>query len=154
MTPPPKLIRATLLACLFVLLAMLATAGLLIATAQESVSAGERWMTVLVLALAACALVAWQMTRLYERYVAAPLRMVEEVASASAHGNLRLGEYPGSELQSLARSVNQLLDRRDALQNDVDERIHEARASLEEERSRLAALMTELSQSVVVCNLD
>ncbi|HQO29952.1 MAG TPA: hypothetical protein PKY22_10585, partial [Accumulibacter sp.] len=75
-------------------------------------------------------------------------------ASASAHGNLRLGDYPEGELQSLARSVNQLLDRRDALQNDVDERIREARASLEEERSRLAALMTELSQSVVVCNLD
>lgn len=154
MTPPSKLIRATLLACLFVLLVMLATAGLVIATAQEGVSVGERWMTVLVLALAACALVAWQMARLYERYVAGPLRMAEEVASASAHGSLRLGEYPGDELQSLVRSVNQLLDRRDALQTDVDERIREARASLEEERSRLAALMTELSQSVVVCNLD
>ncbi|HQO29057.1 MAG TPA: DNA polymerase III subunit epsilon, partial [Accumulibacter sp.] len=80
MTPPPKLIRATLLVCLFILLAMLATAGLVIATAQENVSPGERWMTVLVLALAACALVAWQMNRLYERYVAAPLRMAEEVA--------------------------------------------------------------------------
>jgi DNA polymerase-3 subunit epsilon len=32
--------------------------------------------------------------------------------------------------------------------------VREARASLEEERSRLAALMADLSQSVVVCNLD
>jgi DNA polymerase-3 subunit epsilon len=39
-------------------------------------------------------------------------------------------------------------------ENDVAERVREARASLEEERSRLAALMADLSQSVVVCNLD
>jgi DNA polymerase-3 subunit epsilon len=50
--------------------------------------------------------------------------------------------------------ANQLLAVREALEKDVAERVREARASLEEERSRLAALMADLSQSVVVCNLD
>jgi signal transduction histidine kinase len=36
----------------------------------------------------------------------------------------------------------------------VESRIREARLSVEEERNRLAALMSELNQSVVVCNLD
>jgi DNA polymerase-3 subunit epsilon len=57
-------------------------------------------------------------------------------------------------LRVLAQAANQLLAVRDALENDVAERVREARASLEEERSRLAALMADLSQSVVVCNLD
>jgi nitrogen fixation/metabolism regulation signal transduction histidine kinase len=36
----------------------------------------------------------------------------------------------------------------------VRERVQEASREIEQERSRLAALMAELSQSVVVCNLD
>jgi DNA polymerase-3 subunit epsilon len=43
---------------------------------------------------------------------------------------------------------------RDALRADVRERVQEASREIEQERSRLAALMAELSQSVVVCNLD
>ncbi|MBL8397022.1 MAG: DNA polymerase III subunit epsilon [Candidatus Accumulibacter sp.] len=154
MSLPPKLIRGTLLACLYVWLLTGATAALVIATGESGVAAADRWSTIVVLALAACAPLVWQLFKLHERHVAAPLRMAEETMAAAAHGGIRLGEYPGEELQALTRSVNHLLDRRDALQNDVDERVREARASLEEERGRLAALMTELSQSVVVCNLD
>jgi DNA polymerase-3 subunit epsilon len=54
----------------------------------------------------------------------------------------------------LGKAANQLLALREAREQDVAERVREARASLEEERSRLAALMADLSQSVVVCNLD
>ncbi|MDD2991673.1 MAG: exonuclease domain-containing protein [Zoogloea sp.] len=63
---------------------------------------------------------------------------------------------PGSspELTRIAESVNALADQRRSLQEDVETRIREARLSVEEERNRLAALMSELNQSVVVCNLD
>ena len=75
-------------------------------------------------------------------------------AAAVAHSGLRLGEYAAGELQVLGKVGNQLLSLREAHEKDVAERVREARASLEEERSRLAALMADLSQSVVVCNLD
>nr|WP_235943621.1 exonuclease domain-containing protein [Zoogloea dura] len=58
------------------------------------------------------------------------------------------------ELRRIAEAVNALADQRRSLQEDVEARIREARLSVEEERNRLAALMSELSQSVVVCNLD
>ncbi|WP_346287496.1 exonuclease domain-containing protein [Zoogloea sp.] len=58
------------------------------------------------------------------------------------------------ELRRIAEAVNALADQRRSLQEDVEARIREARLSVEEERNRLAALMSELNQSVVVCNLD
>ncbi|MEF8724813.1 MAG: hypothetical protein V5B30_20275 [Candidatus Accumulibacter delftensis] len=72
----------------------------------------------------------------------------------TTHSGLRLPESATPELRALGQAANQLLAARDALERDVAERVREARASLEEERSRLAALMADLSQSVVVCNLD
>jgi DNA polymerase-3 subunit epsilon len=50
--------------------------------------------------------------------------------------------------------VNALAEQRESLQRDVEERVREAKASVEAEKNRLAALMSELSQSVMVCNLD
>lgn len=66
----------------------------------------------------------------------------------------RLKPSGSPELQRIAESVNALADQRRSLQEDVEVRIREARLSVEEERNRLAALMSELNQSVVVCNLD
>ncbi|HRH73230.1 MAG TPA: exonuclease domain-containing protein [Zoogloea sp.] len=66
----------------------------------------------------------------------------------------RLKPSGSPELQRIAESVNALADQRRSLQEDVEARIREARLSVEEERNRLAALMSELNQSVVVCNLD
>ena len=50
--------------------------------------------------------------------------------------------------------MNALAEQRESLQRDVEERVREAKATVEAEKNRLAALMSELSQSVVVCNLD
>lgn len=58
------------------------------------------------------------------------------------------------EVQAIARAMNDLAQQRDALLQDVESKIREAKRSVEEERNRLAALMSELTQSVVVCNLD
>lgn len=66
----------------------------------------------------------------------------------------RLKPGGSPELTRIAESVNALADQRRSLQEDVETRIREARLSVEEERNRLAALMSELNQSVVVCNLD
>lgn len=66
----------------------------------------------------------------------------------------RLADQGPTPLRSLVRSLNAFADERLALREDVEARIAAAKHSVEEEKNRLAALMAELSQSVVVCNLD
>jgi DNA polymerase-3 subunit epsilon len=58
------------------------------------------------------------------------------------------------ENQELARIANAFADRYESLRRDVEMRIQEASAHLAEERNRLAALMSELTQSVLVCNVE
>ena len=56
--------------------------------------------------------------------------------------------------RALAETVNALLAEREALLGTIDRRVAEAAEGIAQERNRLAALMAELTQSVVVCNLD
>jgi DNA polymerase-3 subunit epsilon len=56
--------------------------------------------------------------------------------------------------RALAAVIEALVRQRDALRADMQARVAEASREIERERSRLAALMAELTQSVVVCNLD
>jgi DNA polymerase III subunit epsilon len=92
---------------------------------------------------------------LYRAYVLAPLRLREQaLVMLNANPRLRLQAMGAPEIKALAEVVNALAEQRDSLKNDVEEKVKEAKASVEEEKNRLAALMSELSQSVVVCNLD
>ena len=92
---------------------------------------------------------------IYRAYVMAPLTLREQaLVMVSANPGLRLQELGAPEIRTLARVVNSLAEQREALQRDVEARVREGRASIEEEKNRLAALMSELTQSVVVCNLD
>jgi len=92
---------------------------------------------------------------IYRAYVLAPLALREQaLVMVNANPGLRLEETGAPEIKTLARVVNALAEQRESLQRDVEDRIREARSSVEEEKNRLAALMSELTQSVVVCNLD
>ncbi|WP_408065736.1 3'-5' exonuclease [Zoogloea dura] len=87
--------------------------------------------------------------------LAVPAKMADELGLIVGTDPVRRLVPDGSpELRRIAEAVNALADQRRSLQEDVEARIREARLSVEEERNRLAALMSELSQSVVVCNLD
>ncbi|MEF8698381.1 MAG: exonuclease domain-containing protein [Candidatus Accumulibacter sp. UW26] len=156
MMPARKQVLATAVVCLFLLLLVGATAALMWASeaGTSERSPEERIAALVVLTLAAWAAAGWGVNRFYALYLRAPLRMAEELAATLAHSALRVSEQEASELRLLGQAANQLLALREARENDVAERAREARASLEEERSRLAALMADLSQSVVVCNLD
>lgn len=92
---------------------------------------------------------------IYRRYVALPGKLNEQLlVMLGPNRALRLHHEGGAEMRALASAINQLADQRDALQRDVLVRIREAQASVETEKNRFAALMSELSQSVIVCNLD
>jgi DNA polymerase-3 subunit epsilon len=92
---------------------------------------------------------------IYRAYVLAPLALREQaLVMVNANPGLRLQEIGAPEIRTLAQVVNALAEQRESLQRDVEERIRVAKSSIEEEKNRLAALMSELTQSVVVCNLD
>ena len=59
-----------------------------------------------------------------------------------------------AETRALAAAIEAFAAQRDALRTDMAQRVHDASRAIELERRRLAALMAELTQSVVVCNLD
>ena len=93
--------------------------------------------------------------RLFKQYVEGLLRMAETLRlMLGANRNFRVAAEGPPEVQQLARAANDLAQQRDALMDDVEAQIAKAKASVEEEKNRLAALMSELAQAVVVCNLD
>jgi DNA polymerase-3 subunit epsilon len=90
---------------------------------------------------------------LFARFVS-PLRALAEqtVLVASANVEHRVVTQGGPETAELARAINRLGDAYRLQHEDMDTRVAEASARLEEERNRLAALMSELSEGVLVCN--
>ena len=93
--------------------------------------------------------------KLFKQYVEGLLRMAETLRMMlSANRNFRVTLEGPPEVQQLARAANDLAQQRDVLMDDVDAQISRAKASVEEEKNRLAALMSELAQAVVVCNMD
>ena len=106
----------------------------------------------LLLLLAPLALV---LQGLFRRHVEPPLELSRDIRiMLKAHPAHRVRPHGSMEMKRLAAEVNALAEERSALQREVEQRIGEANARLEEERNRLAALMSELGQSVVVCNVE
>jgi DNA polymerase-3 subunit epsilon len=58
------------------------------------------------------------------------------------------------EMSELADAINRLADNYRGLERDLESKSAEAREHAEEERNRFAALMSELSSGVLVCNAD
>lgn len=93
--------------------------------------------------------------RLFNRYVTGMAAMVEELRlMLGSNRSFRITEEGPPELRELVRAINDLAGQRDAYIDDVEAQVFKAKANVEEEKNRLAALMSELAQAVVVCNLD
>ena len=106
----------------------------------------------LVMAMAVSAIV---LRDLHRRYVAVPARLAEDGRTLlKAEPTRRLTADGNAETCAFVDIINALADQRQSLQDDVEVRVADARRSVEEEKNRLGALMSELTQSVVVCNLD
>ncbi|MGB7502415.1 MAG: exonuclease domain-containing protein [Azonexus sp.] len=95
------------------------------------------------------------LNKLFKQYVNGLMRMSETLRlMLGANRDFRVTPEGPPEVQQLARAANDMAQQRDALMDDVEAQIATAKASVEEEKNRLAALMSELAQAVVVCNLD
>ncbi|WP_298231776.1 exonuclease domain-containing protein, partial [uncultured Azohydromonas sp.] len=115
-----------------------------------------RWPLLLMAAFAAAGLAAAATPPLYRRWIAAPARLLEQVRlrlSTEVQHPLAAEDAPPA-LRELARAVDELVAQRQQLRHDIAQQVAQASRGIEQERNRLAALMSELTQSVVVCNLD
>lgn len=93
----------------------------------------------------------------YQRWIAAPARLLEQARAqltAERPAPLKPQGAGDATLRELAIVVDALLQNRRRLRDDVAQQVAVGSRRVEQERARLAALMSELTQSVVVCNLD
>jgi DNA polymerase-3 subunit epsilon len=81
--------------------------------------------------------------------LAAELRIIHTVNPAH-----RVAAEGGEEMRQLALAVNAFAQDHEALRTEVETRIALSGAHLLQEKNRLAALMSELAQSVIVCNAE
>ena len=112
-------------------------------------------MVLMLVGLGLWALGAWGAKLLYQRHVAAASRLLAQ-AQVRVDGDLPHPVAPAGSaaLQGLARSIDHLVQQRTQLRDDMAQQVAQASRHIDQERSRLAALMSELTQSVVVCNRD
>ena len=116
---------------------------------------GGRVTLLVVLAVLLMGALGILLEALFQRFVAAPRQLVEATRLiVTANPEHRLTPQGSSALRMLAVIINELADQHQALKQDVARKIREANAGVEEEKNRLAALMSELAQSVLVCNIE
>ena len=154
----PVLVGALALAMALLAVASVLLVGATLDTAErEAVAAvlASRAMLVVMLWLGVFSLSAWGLARLFGHFVEAPARLHEQAQVLLAGGAARELDAQGSAAnRSLAADIHALVQQRTRLQQDVAQQVALASRGIEQERSRLSALMAELTQSVVVCNLD
>ncbi len=118
-----------------------------------------RLALVLLLWLLASLAAGLALRRAWLRFGVAPARLAEDLQVRLAGEAARPLSVDGSAgIRALAAAINGLLQQRDALRADMATQVAEAsRATLRQHQrldALMGALMAELTQSVVVCNLD
>ena len=161
----PRAVLAAVLVGLSVLLLLGLSAGLLGSTLDEAEQQtwaqwwgavlASRWPLLVLLWLGFVVVAAVLAQRLWGHYVQ-PLAHMADGVDVLLNTDVVKPVVPtgAPEHRALAERINQLLEQRERLRQDMNERVHQVSQGIEQERSRLAALMSELTQSVVVCNLD
>ena len=98
---------------------------------------------------------AFVISLLFKQYVVGAGRLGREAELiAAANPSHRVEPSGPPELRAIAGAVNQLAGRAESGQEGIRAQIAAARVDLEQERNRLAALMSELTLAVLVCNAD
>lgn len=114
-----------------------------------------RWALALMSWVFAVMVVAGLIRRHLMPAMVTPARIADQArALVSTEGAPPVAASGPKEIRDLAQAINELAGQRDELRRNMAERVQEASRSIQQERNRLAALMSELTQSVVVCNLD
>jgi DNA polymerase-3 subunit epsilon len=114
-----------------------------------------RGQLVIGLAVLAAGVLAAAFRVAYKSYVRGALEVAEAMRlMLEANPAHRIDVAGPAELRLIAQSANALAEHSQALTRDLETKVQQAKSSVEEEKHRLAALMSELSQGVLVCNID
>lgn len=109
---------------------------------------------ILLLALLLVTLQGLALKALIDRYLVPMARMAEEAVLLMSNPGYRIAPQGAREVRELGARLNTLAASHQRLQDDVQAKIDAANRALAEERNRLAALMSELAQGVLVCNIE
>ncbi|MET0682479.1 MAG: exonuclease domain-containing protein [Casimicrobiaceae bacterium] len=91
----------------------------------------------------------------FGRYPRAARQLADQTrVLLAANPEHKLVSAGAPEIGELAAAINDLADRYRGLAHDLETKRADARERIEEERNRFAALMSELSEGVLVCNAD
>jgi DNA polymerase III subunit epsilon len=110
----------------------------------------------LLLAALALPLLLWACLRPFiAAYPARALKLAEQLqVIAGPNRSLRIEPGGAAEMARLAEGINALADAGARPRDGVEAQVAAANAQLEQEKNRLAALMSELAQAVLVCNAE
>jgi DNA polymerase III subunit epsilon len=72
----------------------------------------------------------------------------------TANPSHRIAAEGAEEIRSVGERINAMAEQHQQLLREVEARVTAAQAALAEERNRLAALISELAQGVIVCNRE
>lgn len=97
---------------------------------------------------------AFGLRTLLEAYVTPVARLAEDAVLLAANPGHRITAQGARNVRILAEKLNLLAAVHQSLHDEVQEKIEVANRALAQERNRLAALMAELTMSVLVCNID
>jgi DNA polymerase-3 subunit epsilon len=102
-----------------------------------------------------CLVIGSLVSMLFHNYIIPILQLGEETTLISlANPSYRITPRGAKEVIQLAKVINESADAYQKLQEEVKEQIDKARSEVQAERNRLAALMSELPNGVLVCNTD
>ena len=138
-----------------------ATAGMLWATLEAderqhlAAALGPRTALLVFALVVLLAALASLVPKAWRRWVDEPAQLLEQARVLVDTPTQRPLTGPVNPvMQGLAQAINDLVAQRSQLQADVAQQVQAASQGIAQERNRLAALMSELTQAVVVCNLD
>jgi DNA polymerase-3 subunit epsilon len=158
---PRRRFALWLVACCAGIVALIAVVALTIVAGQPAQDQAVLWRLLeerapalsfiaALLLLLVGAVVAW----IFRRYVTAVRALSEQTRVVLANPGYRVGPGEAPELAHLAAEINRLAVVHQELRRDFESRSRESGAKLAEERNRLAALMSELAEGVLVCNAE
>jgi DNA polymerase-3 subunit epsilon len=138
------------LAAIFIFLLGFGLAGLILPRLSLEYAAGL--VAIVILALLGIGIA---LNHFLSSYIFEARRLIEEVRLImTANPNHRAQLKGPAEIQELGRVINTFADRFQTLLDNEAAKIQQARADLEEEHNKLIALVSDLAEGVLVCNLE
>ena len=117
----------------------------------------SREQLVIAIAVAALLLIiaGFGLSLFFHSYIITPRRFAGELkVIMTANPAHRVKAEGGATMKELAQAINSFADRFQTTLDNQAVQIQQAKTGLEEEKNRLAALMSELTEGVLVCNLE